>query len=107
MVKNPFFSVPVVVSFVKILFSRWIVSSCTEKSVIEPTDRVKSVTDKEDPRFAAARQKADKEDRLRAARDRKAAREAGEEVDDEDEVEEPAAKESFSFNKTTQGEGSS
>lgn len=71
---------------------------------IEAKDRVKSVADKEDPRFAAARDKADKEDRLRAAQ---AARKA----DGDAPSEEPAAEEataeseskgSFSFNMTTQ-----
>lgn len=74
-----------------------------EKTIIEATDRVKSKTEKEDPRFAAARQKADREDRLLAARDKKAAKEAsGEEITEEDEpvLEKPKKKQTFSFGNT-------
>src|SRR4029079_3859298 len=74
-----------------------------ERTIIEATDRVKSKTDKEDPRFAAARQKADREERLLAARDKKAAKEAaGEEITEEDEpvLEKPKKKQTFSFGNT-------
>jgi large subunit ribosomal protein L4 len=72
---------------------------------IDAKDRVKSVADKEDPRFAAARDKADKEDRLRAAQ---AARKADgdapvdEEPAAEQDTDEEESKGSFSFNMTTQ-----
>lgn len=74
---------------------------------IEPTERVKSVSDKEDPRFAAAREKADKEDRLRAAQ---AARKTGGEVPEvdaeEDEEADTGPKGGFSFNMTVDKERS-
>ncbi|MEZ5144726.1 MAG: 50S ribosomal protein L4 [Acidimicrobiales bacterium] len=77
---------------------------------IKATDRVKSVSDKEDPRFAAARDKADKEDRLRAAQ---AAKKAGTDAPSaaesdgaEDEETEPKPKGGFSFNMTVDKERS-
>jgi len=78
-----------------------------EKTIIEATDRVKSKTEKEDPRFAAARQKADREERLLAARDRKAAKDAAgddgdEPGDDEPVVEKPKKKQTFSFSQTVE-----
>jgi large subunit ribosomal protein L4 len=82
-------------------------SGDAKRTVIEPTDRVKSVADKEDPRFAAARKKADKEDRRRGARDRKvSAAEKGESDDEADAADAEAEKkpQSFSFNDTTKGE---
>jgi large subunit ribosomal protein L4 len=69
-------------------------------TVIEPTDRVKSVADKEDPRFAAARKKADKEDRRRTARDKKATEDEKATADEEDDADKP--KQTFSFNNTTE-----
>jgi hypothetical protein len=77
-------------------------SGDAKRTVIEPTDRVKSVADKEDPRFAAARKKADKEDRRRTARDKRVNQtdgDEGDEADDED-AEKPA--QGFSFNNTTE-----
>lgn len=38
----------------------------TEPTVVAPTDRVRSVADKVDPRFEAARRRADREDAARA-----------------------------------------
>lgn len=77
---------------------------------VDPTERVKSVSDKEDPRFAAAREKADKEDRLRAAQ---AAKKAGadqpavaESDGDEGAEDEPKPKGGFSFNMTVDKERS-
>ena len=76
----------------------------SERTVIEPTDRVKSVADKENPRFAAARQKADKEERLRAAREKKLAGDGtddGDETDDAEAAAAPEKKQTFSFNDST------
>ncbi len=74
--------------------------------VVDPKDRVKSVADKEDPRFAAAREKAEKEQRLRERTAQ--AKEAKEEVNEETQVstpaDEPKKKGSFSFNMTGEGE---
>lgn len=74
------------------------------RTVIEPTERVKSVSDKVDPRFAAARNKVDKEDRRRAARGKKAKVDVDDTTDDVDEEEDPVeeTKSGFSFNMTTQ-----
>ena len=71
---------------------------------IDPRDRVKSVSDKEDPRFAAARDKADKEERLRAAHAARKAEGDSAVADAEpaEDADEPAAKGSFSFNMTTE-----
>ena len=71
---------------------------------IDPKERVKSVSDKEDPRFAAAREKADKEERLRAAQ---AARKVDGDTgatpaEPEDDGDEDGPKGSFSFNMTTE-----
>ena len=72
---------------------------------VEATERVKSAADKPDPRFEAARQKIEKEERLRAKAAKASAKAAGEAIDDaDDEVEEPelpAKKTPFSFNQTT------
>ena len=75
-----------------------------KRQVISPTERVKSVADKEDPRFAAARKKADKEDRRRDARDRKVGQADdvdGDDTTEDDEVDEQA-KQTFSFNRPTE-----
>jgi len=71
---------------------------------IDPKDRVKSVSDKEDPRFAAAREKADKEERLRAAQAaRKVEGDTGATpAEPEDDGEDDGPKGSFSFNMTTE-----
>jgi hypothetical protein len=39
-----------------------------QSRIVKPTDRVKSAGDKPDPRFEAARLKAEREERLRATR---------------------------------------
>lgn len=73
----------------------------TKRGPVDPRDRVKSVGEQVDPRFEAAKQKADKEDRLRA---KQAEVRAEEPTDDDaapadtgsDEV--PSG--SFSFNRT-------
>jgi hypothetical protein len=71
---------------------------------IEATDRVKPVTDKPDPRFEAARQKAAKEDALRA-RAAKSGDASADEGSDEDATEAPAEKAGgFSFSNTTEDE---
>ena len=71
---------------------------------IEATDRVKPVTDKPDPRFEAARQKAAKEDALRA-RAAKSGDASADEASDEDATEAPAEKSGgFSFSNTTEDE---
>ncbi len=79
-------------------------SGSKDKTIIEPTDRVKSVSDKVDPRFAAARNKVDKEDRLRAARDKKAKAvdEGSEDEETQEEPEEEPTRTGFSFNMTTE-----
>ena len=64
---------------------------------VEPTDRVKSVADKTDPRFEAARAKADNQDRLRAAAHDKSA--AAAETEESAEAAEEAA-DGFSFKNT-------
>jgi hypothetical protein len=70
---------------------------------IAATDRVKSAADKPDPRFEAARQKAAKEDRLRAkvAKAHAPAAADATEEDEEEVIEEPTKKPGFSFNQTT------
>jgi large subunit ribosomal protein L4 len=75
-------------------------SGDAKPTVIEPTDRVKSVADKEDPRFAAARKKADKEDRRRTAQAKKAGTTDKAAEEDADEPAEDKPKPSFSFNNT-------
>ncbi len=68
-------------------------------TVIDPTDRVKSVADKTDPRFEAAKNKADKEDRLRAAAEAKAS--ASVDAAPEDEAaDEDESGSGFSFKNT-------
>jgi hypothetical protein len=71
--------------------------------VVEPTERVRSVADKADPRFEAARQKARWEAEVRARRKARTSEASG----DEAEVSEPAEplpehprKRVFSFNMT-------
>jgi hypothetical protein len=75
----------------------------SEHTIIDPQDRVKSAQDKLDPRFEAARQKAEREAKVYADRAEKA--EApdsdAEETDEETEVDdEDAGKGTFSFNMT-------
>ena len=64
---------------------------------VDATDRVKSVTDKTDPRFTAAKNKADKEDRLRAAAQNRSEVPAEDDVADEQAAE---ADGGFSFKNT-------
>jgi large subunit ribosomal protein L4 len=66
---------------------------------IDATDRVKPVTEKTDPRFEAARQKAAKEDALRA---KATAAQAGEAPAEETEDDKPAKSGGFSFSNTTE-----
>ena len=67
---------------------------------LDATDRVKPVTEKTDPRFEAARQKAAKEDALRA---RATAAQAGEPAPEETEDDKPAKSGGgFSFSNTTE-----
>jgi large subunit ribosomal protein L4 len=66
---------------------------------IDATDRVKPVTEKADPRFEAARQKAAKEDALRAKAN---AAQAGEATEEETEDDKPAKSGGFSFSNTTE-----
>jgi large subunit ribosomal protein L4 len=78
-----------------------------ERTVIDPKDRVKSAADKLDPRFEAARIKADKEADLRARQAKAQARSAddpADEADDEAEAPAPSAEKSapFSFNNSVQ-----
>jgi large subunit ribosomal protein L4 len=69
--------------------------------VVDPKDRVKSVADKEDPRFAAAREKAEKEQRLREKAQAKEAKDDAEKpIAQEAAQEQPKKKGSFSFNMT-------
>ena len=75
----------------------------SEHTIIDPQDRVKSAQDKLDPRFEAARQKAEREAKVYADRAEKAEDEESdaEETDEATEVEdEEAEKGSFSFNMT-------
>jgi hypothetical protein len=73
-----------------------------EQTIIEPTDRVKSAHDKPDPRFEAARQKAEREAKVYADRAEKADDEPDDEADAEqtEALEERPAKGTFSFNMT-------
>lgn len=82
----------------------------TEPTVVDPTERVKSVADKANPRFEAARQRAEREDAARA-RARARAEAGGAEADDDadgdadettDETQAPGAP--FSFNMTGDAE---
>ncbi len=74
-----------------------------EQTIIDPMDRVKSAQDKPDPRFEAARQKAEREAKVYADRAEKAD-DPEAEVDETDEVaeaaDESAEKGTFSFNMT-------
>jgi hypothetical protein len=77
----------------------------TEPTVVASTDRVRSVADKADPRFEAARRRADREDAARARAE--ASRAAGDPTDDGREAEAHRAAEGetappapFSFNMT-------
>jgi hypothetical protein len=74
-----------------------------EQTIIDPQDRVKSAHDKPDPRFEAARQKAEREAKVYADRAEKAAgaAEAEDELEDEIEADESSGEKStFSFNMT-------
>ena len=79
----------------------------TKSKPISATDRVKSAADKLDPRFEAARQKAAKEDALRAKVAKANASADADATEDEatapgsEAVEEPTKKPGFSFNQTT------
>jgi len=74
-----------------------------EHRIIEPTERVRSVADKADPRFEAARQKARWEAEVRARRQARESKDA----DGDSDAEQPPAplpehprKRGFSFNMT-------
>ena len=73
-----------------------------EHTIIEPTDRVKSAHDKPDPRFEAARQKAEREAKVYSERAEKAGTEPDDEQSDEQatEADAPESKGTFSFNMT-------
>jgi hypothetical protein len=77
-----------------------------QQTIIDPKDRVKSAADKPDPRFEAARQKAAREEKVRAEREAKANADAETETDADDDVAaaENALKGSFSFNMTAEDE---
>jgi len=69
------------------------------RTVIDPKDRVKSVADKADPRFEAARQKAEKEELVRAQRGTTEPADELDEVAEEDGADEaPQSSGPFSFN---------
>jgi large subunit ribosomal protein L4 len=68
--------------------------------VVDPKDRVKSVADKEDPRFAAAREKAEKEQRLREKAQAKEAKDDTEKATAQEAPQEQPKKGPFSFNMT-------
>jgi hypothetical protein len=75
------------------------------QSIIDPTERVKSAHDKPDPRFEAARQKAEREAEVYAERNEHAG--ASEEADEQptpEPVDADATKGSFSFNMTGEAE---
>jgi len=69
---------------------------------VEATDRVKPVTEKTDPRFEAARQKAAKEDALRAKANAAQAGDADADADAEAPAAEEKPKSGFSFSNTTE-----
>ena len=73
-----------------------------EQTIIDPMDRVKSAQDKPDPRFEAARQKAEREAKVYADRAEKADEPDPEDENDEvaEVTDESAEKGSFSFNMT-------
>lgn len=75
-----------------------------EQTIIDPQDRVKSAQDKLDPRFEAARQKAEREAKVYAERaerdDSDDDVEPDESADVTDEAGAPTEKGSFSFNMT-------
>jgi hypothetical protein len=73
------------------------------QTIIDPKDRVKSAADKLDPRFEAARQKAEREEKVRAERAAKAKADAEREAAEGDDEQSSGAtdlKGSFSFNRT-------
>jgi hypothetical protein len=73
-----------------------------QQSIIDPKERVKSAADKPDPRFEAARQKAAREEKVRAERAAKARAQEDADADTDDgetgTVTLPSG--SFSFNMT-------
>jgi hypothetical protein len=73
-----------------------------EQTIIKPTDRVKSAQDKPDPRFEAARQKAEREAKVYADRAEKAdSPDDAEEADEEPKADDDSgSKGTFSFNMT-------
>lgn len=74
-----------------------------EQTIIDPQDRLKSAHDKPDPRFEAARQKAEREAKVYADRAEKGSDdvEADDEPSDEASSDDSAAsKGTFSFNMT-------
>lgn len=74
-----------------------------EQTIIDPQDRVKSAQDKLDPRFEAARQKAEREAKVYAERAERDDTDDVEPVEadvEADEADAPTEKGSFSFNMT-------
>ena len=74
---------------------------------VDPSERVKPAGEKTDPRFEAARIKSEKEAEVRAAKEAATDAPAADAADDGDDA--PAEDKSsggFSFNQTTEGEGS-
>ena len=72
------------------------------QTIIDPQDRLKSAQDKPDPRFEAARQKAEREAKVYADRAEKTDDPvaADETPDEETDATESAEKGTFSFNMT-------
>jgi hypothetical protein len=83
-------------------------SSAERVEVLDPTERVKSVADKADPRFKAALDRAEREQRLRERLARASSGDPAEEprsgapsvTQKASEAPEPAKKGTFSFNQT-------
>lgn len=74
-----------------------------QSQIVDPTERVKSAGDKLDPRFEAARQKAEREHELRAKAKKNAGAKRAPEQDDVAPTDEPVngqAGGGFSFNMT-------
>lgn len=78
-----------------------------QHTIIDPKDRVKSAHDKPDPRFEAARQKAAREEEVRAQQAERAAAASDEDADAVEDADRPETtsdraepKGTFSFNMT-------
>ncbi|MCC5952140.1 MAG: 50S ribosomal protein L4 [Acidimicrobiia bacterium] len=72
-----------------------------KRKAVRPEDRVKSVSDKDDPKFAAARRRAAREDALRA---QLAAKRTDRVADEEAETDDGSTGGGFSFNDTSKGD---